>query len=165
MDNTNSSSTFSVSVLLLRILTLLFLLIALIIIAISEYTEITYFGTTKRKFDHVQAYRYMFSTIVVGFAYNLLQLAFSIFTMVSRKRALSGDGGYLFDFYGDKIMSYLLLSGSAAGFGFSAELLRVVPSNPFLEKANASAGLLLVGFIFNAIASIFTSFALPKKPN
>jgi len=45
----------------------------------------------------------MISTIIIGFAYNLLQMAFSIFTVVSGNRVLSGDGGYLFDFFGDKV--------------------------------------------------------------
>jgi hypothetical protein len=45
----------------------------------------------------------MISTIVIGFAYNLLQMALSIFTVVSGNRILNGDGGYKFDFYGDKV--------------------------------------------------------------
>jgi len=45
----------------------------------------------------------MISTIIIGFAYNLLQMAFSMFTVVSGNRVLSGDGGYLFDFFGDKV--------------------------------------------------------------
>lgn len=45
----------------------------------------------------------MLATIIIGFAYNLLQMAFSIFTVVSGNRVLSGDGGYLFDFFADKV--------------------------------------------------------------
>ncbi|TKY64870.1 CASP protein 4D1 [Spatholobus suberectus] len=157
MDRTHSSSTLSITVLLfLRVLTFVFLLIALIFIAKDTLGH-------KIGFNGVYVYRYMISTIVIGFVYNLLQMAFSIFTMVSGKRVLSSDGGYLFDFFGDKIISYLLLSGSAAGFGFTIEMSRGAPSNSFTEKANASASLLLIGFLFTALASIFTSFALPKK--
>ncbi|KAG5051274.1 hypothetical protein JHK87_003472 [Glycine soja] len=114
-------------------------------------------------FNYVYAYRYMLSTIVIGFAYNLLQMGFSIFTVVSGKRVLSSYGGYLFDFFGDQIISYLLISGSAAEFGYDVEQRRDTPSDSFTEKANVSASLLLVGFLFTATASIFTSFALPKK--
>ncbi|CAJ1841370.1 unnamed protein product [Sphenostylis stenocarpa] len=116
------------------------------------------------KFNNIYAYRYMISTIVIGFAYNLLQMTFSIFTVVSGNRVFSGYGGYLFDFFGDKIISYLLISGSAAEFGLTVELRRVLPANPFTYKANVSASLLIIGFLFTSMASIFTSFTLPKKP-
>jgi len=67
-----------------------------------------------------------------------------------------------------QIISYFLLSGSAAGFGASEDLHRVfkaaqLPLNSFFGKANASTSLLLFGFLTTAIASIFTSFALPKR--
>jgi len=144
----------------------------------------------------------MISTIIIGFVYNLLQMGFSIFTVVSGNRVLNGDGGYLFDFFGDKvhisfhnklytyssifsckiwcdfkfkqvcivnlheqIISYFLISGSSAGFGLTVELRRGAPSNSFTDKAHASASLLLIGFLFTAIASTFTSFALSKKTN
>ncbi|RDX81412.1 hypothetical protein CR513_37916 [Mucuna pruriens] len=165
VDSTPSTSTVSRTLLLLlRVLTFVFLLIALILIAVDKFTDED--TGDKTKFNDVYAYRYMLSTIVLGFAYTLLQMAFSIFTVVSGNRVLSGDGGYLFDFFGDKIISYLLLSGSAAGFGFSVDFHRLDNSiNSFVGKANASASLLLIGFLFTAIASTFTSFALPKKSN
>ncbi|KAK7295714.1 hypothetical protein RJT34_18625 [Clitoria ternatea] len=165
MDSSSKPSSSTVSrtaLVLLRLLTFVFLLIALILIAIDKQSDD---AGNQIKFTDAYAYRYMISTIVIGFAYNLLQMGLSIFSMVSGNRALNGDGGYLFDFFGDKIISYLLLSGSAAGFGFTIDLRRGDSSiNSFTEKANASASLLLFGFLFTAIASTFTSFALPKKP-
>ncbi|KAK7374827.1 hypothetical protein VNO80_08269 [Phaseolus coccineus] len=163
VDSSPSSSTVSrTALLLLRVLTFVFLLIALILIAVAKTNDET---GDKIKFSDFYTYRYTISTIIIGFVYNLLQMAFSIFTVVSGNRVLSGDGGYLFDFFGDKIISYLLISGSAAGFGLTVELRRGAPSNSFTDKAHASASLLLIGFLFTAIASTFTSFALPKKPN
>ncbi|XP_004492135.1 CASP-like protein 4D1 [Cicer arietinum] len=174
MVDTNTTSTPSSSaasrtvLLLLRVLTFVFLLIALILVAIDKETVESSIGEIEIKFKDIHAYRYMISTIVIGFAYNLLQLALSIFPVVSGNRVLTGNGGYMFDFFGDKIISYFLLSGSAAGFGASEDMHRLfkaqdLPLNSFFEKGNASAGLLLIGFLFTAIASIFTSFALPKK--
>ncbi|ESW11223.1 hypothetical protein PHAVU_008G012300 [Phaseolus vulgaris] len=163
-DSSPSSSTVSrTALLLLRVLTFVFLLIALILIAVANQTNDQ--TGDKINFSDFYTYRYMISTIIIGFVYNLLQMAFSIFTVVSGNRVLSGDGGYLFDFFGDKMISYLLISGSAAGFGLTVELRRGEPSNSFTDKAHASASLLLIGFLFTAIASTFTSFALPKKPN
>ncbi|CAJ2669434.1 unnamed protein product [Trifolium pratense] len=163
--STPSSSTVSRTVLLiLRVLTFAFLLIAFIILVLTKDDD------ADIKFKDIHAYRYMISTIVIGFAYNSLQIALSIFSVVSGNRILNGDGGYKFDFYGDKIISYFLLSGSAAGFGATEDLHRIFkaaeePLNSFFGKANASGSLLLFGFIATAIASIFTSFALPKKAN
>ncbi|NP_001236854.1 CASP-like protein 4D1-like [Glycine max] len=167
MENTTTThskiSTFSFTVLLLRVLTFIFLVTALIFISIDTLPIETsdYAVYEEINFNYVYAYRYMLSTIVIGFAYNLLQMGFSIFTVVSGKRVLSSYGGYLFDFFGDQIISYLLISGSAAEFGYDVQRRRV--TNSFTEKANVSASLLLVGFLFTATASIFTSFALPKK--
>lgn len=164
-----SSSTVSRTVLLLlRVLTFVFLLIAFIIIVLTKETLDTDDGESELKFKDIHAYRYMLSTIVIGFAYNCLQMALSIFTVVSGNRVLNGGAGYKFDFYGDKIISYFLLSGSAAGFGASEDLhiffkANGFPLNSFFGKANASASLLLFGFLTTAIASVFTSFALPKK--
>lgn len=45
----------------------------------------------------------MISTIVIGSAYNNMQLARSVFTMVTGNRILSGDGGHIIDFLGDKV--------------------------------------------------------------
>ncbi|KAL2329583.1 hypothetical protein Fmac_017164 [Flemingia macrophylla] len=165
VDNSSpSSSTVSRTVLLfLRVLTFVFLLIALILIAANKYTNDE--TGDKVKFSDFYAYRYMISTIVIGFAYNLLQMALSIFIVVSGNRVFNGDSGYLFNFFGDKIISYFLISGSAAGFGVTVEMFRGVPSNSFSDKANASASLLLIGFLFTAIASTYTAFALPKKAN
>ncbi|WVZ07370.1 hypothetical protein V8G54_020716 [Vigna mungo] len=158
----NSSTASSRTVLLLmRVLTFVFLLIALILIATLKQTDAD--TEEQVKFSDFYAYRYMLATIIIGFAYNLLQMAFSIFGLVSGNRVLNGDGGYLFDFFADKMISYFMISGSAAGFGLTVELGRGVPSNSFTDKANASASLLLIGFVFTAIASTFTSFALPKK--
>ncbi|KAG2403818.1 CASP-like protein [Vigna angularis] len=139
----NSSTASSRTVLLLmRVLTFVFLLIALILIATLKQTDAD--TEEQVKFSDFYAYRYMLATIIIGFAYNLLQMAFSIFTVM---------------------ISYFMISGSAAGFGLTVELGRGVPSNPFTDKANASASLLLIGFVFTAIASTITSFALPKKAN
>lgn len=64
-------------------------------------------------------------------------------------------------------ISYLLATGAAAGFGFTVDVNRVPETDlgveDFLDKANASASLLLVGFLFSAVSSVFSSLSLPKK--
>lgn len=64
-------------------------------------------------------------------------------------------------------ISYLLATGAAAGFGLAVDLNRLpgndLPSKKFLDKANASASLLLIGFLFSATSSVFSSLSLPKR--
>ncbi|XP_045831489.1 CASP-like protein 4D1 [Trifolium pratense] len=159
----SSSIVSRTVILLLRVLTFVFLLIALILIVSTTANEDPDYDEFEIKLKDVHAFRYMIWTIAIGF------MVLSVCTLVSGNRVLNGDGGYKFDFYGDKIISYLLLSGSAAGFGASKDLDRFYkeelehPLNSFFRQANASASLLLFGFIATAMAAIFTSFALPKK--
>lgn len=45
----------------------------------------------------------MLATIIIGFAYNLFQMALLISNVVSGKRLIRGDVGYHLDFFGDKV--------------------------------------------------------------
>ncbi|KAK7831254.1 casp-like protein 4d1 [Quercus suber] len=76
------------------------------------------------------------------------------------------DGGALLDFYGDKVISYLLATGAAAGFGVTVDLKETFGlfiDRSFYEKAYASASLLLLAFVCTAILSVISSYAVPKK--
>lgn len=67
-----------------------------------------------------------------------------------------------------QVMAFLLVSGVGVGFGVTFELKRAFDGlfsdddEKFLLMGNISTGLLLVGFIFMALLSIFTSFRHPK---
>ncbi|XP_057436443.1 CASP-like protein 4D1 [Lotus japonicus] len=169
MPEMDKKSSVSITcIFLLRVLTFIFLLIALIVTATNKLTQVTINGPREVKFKDFGGYRYMVSTTAVGFVYNLLQMTLSICTLVSGNRPF-GNVSYIFDFFGDKIISYLLLSGSAAGFSYFGDLNTALikstqnPFNSFVKKAIASASLVLIGFLCTAITSIFSSFALPKK--
>ncbi|XP_054785860.1 CASP-like protein 4D1 [Prosopis cineraria] len=166
----SSSSTVSrTSLLVLRGQALVFLVISLILISVDKATEVFANDGVKIKFNDLQSYRYMLAAIIIGFAYNLFQMALLISNVVSGKRLISGDFGYHLDFFGDKITAYLLATGAAAGFGASEDVQRaftellLVPIDAFFNMANASAALLFVAFLFTATASVFASFALPTK--
>ncbi|XP_019451708.1 PREDICTED: CASP-like protein 4D1 [Lupinus angustifolius] len=137
MDSTPSSATISKSVVLvLRILTFVFLLIALIIIVLDKDTEDTTIGPLEAKFNDIHAYRYMLSTIVIGFVYNLLQLGLSILTVISGKRVISGDVGYLFDFFGDKVHHNINYNSCFSGVALKGKEgeLQILDSQMILDK-------------------------------
>ncbi|WMV23472.1 hypothetical protein MTR67_016857 [Solanum verrucosum] len=150
--------------LIVRILTFICLLISLIIIATNTEKSIDEDGNEdKTKFNDFYAYRYLISTVIIGMAYTLLQSAFSIFFVTTGNR-FGGEGFCLFDFYGDKFISYFLVSGAAASFGMTQEFKRLAGSdNKFLNTSNAAASLCLIGFFFSAASSIFSSYNLPKR--
>ncbi|XP_009761561.1 CASP-like protein PIMP1 [Nicotiana tabacum] len=152
--------------LIVRVLTFICLLISLILIATNTKTIPTNIGDVKIKFSDFYAYRYLIATVVIGMAYTLLQTAFSIFLVTTGNR-LGGEGFCLFDFYGDKFISYFLATGAAASFGMTQDLKQLQNGddtlNKFLGIADAAASLCLLGFIFAAVSSVFSSYALPKR--
>ncbi|XP_012842459.1 PREDICTED: CASP-like protein 4D1 [Erythranthe guttata] len=63
-----------------------------------------------------------------------------------------------------QVLSYMLATGTAAGFGLTVDLYNSLSgTSSFLNKANASASLLFFAFVFSAVSSVFSSYALPKK--
>nr|XP_023909295.1 CASP-like protein 4D1 [Quercus suber]XP_023926940.1 CASP-like protein 4D1 [Quercus suber]POE92467.1 casp-like protein 4d1 [Quercus suber]POF14619.1 casp-like protein 4d1 [Quercus suber] len=161
-----TSSASRIVTLLLKVFNFVLLLISLIVLTTNTATAYTEVLTFKVRFNDIYAYRYMLATNVIGFAYTLLQIAFSIFHIIMGNHLISGDGGALLDFYGDKVISYLLATGAAAGFGVTVDLKETFGlfiDRSFYEKAYASASLLLLAFVCTAILSVISSYAVPKK--
>ncbi|XP_034704239.1 CASP-like protein 4D1 [Vitis riparia] len=153
-----------VAALVLRILTLISISISFIVLITNTTTLSSDYGKVKLHFKDVYSYRYMVFTLVVGFAYTLLQIAFTIYQVCMGKRLSSGDGLYQFDFYGDKVVSYVLATGVGAAFGATIDLKEASSgANKFFNKGSAAASLLLLAFLFTAVSSVFSSLALPKK--
>ncbi|MCD7468556.1 CASP-like protein pimp1 [Datura stramonium] len=151
--------------LIVRVLTFICLLISFLVIVTNTHTTSTDYGDVKIKFKDFYAYRYLIATVIVGMAYTLLQTAFSI-SLVTTGNRLGGEGFYLFDFYGDKFISYFLATGAAASFGMTQDLKQLEGSDQlskFLNTSNAAASLCLLGFLFAAVSSVFSSYNLPKR--
>ncbi|PQQ09042.1 CASP-like protein 4D1 [Prunus yedoensis var. nudiflora] len=158
-----SSVSSRLASLILRIIAFILLLISLIVLG----TNTMEINQSKLRFQDIYAYRYMLSTIVIGTAYSLLQLALSIQNVVSGQ-----DGILLLNFFGDKLISYLLASGTGAGFAITVDTKRLTDADPvfelidireFYDKAYASASLLLLAFCTTAMLSIISSYTLPKR--
>ncbi|KAL9421904.1 hypothetical protein AB3S75_034222 [Citrus x aurantiifolia] len=163
-----------IAALFLRVLTFVCLLVSLILLTTNKIEEDIDFETIfKVRFNDIYGYRYLLATTVLGMAYTLLQIAFTRITLYSistGNRIISGDGSVTFDFYGDKVTSYLLATGSAAAFAVTKELKRseriegVEDSiDKFLNKGYACASLVLIGFVCTAMLSAFSFNSLPKK--
>ncbi|KAL0355007.1 UNVERIFIED_CONTAM: CASP-like protein 4D1 [Sesamum radiatum] len=146
------------TVLFLRVFTLLALAASVVLMGLNNFTE----DGIKARFTDLIAYRYVFATGAIGFLYTLIQIPFAVYNVVKEKRWIR-NGLQEFDFYGDKVMAFLLASGVGVGFGVSFELKRVLgdvlsrKSKKFLDMGNISAGLLLVGFVSMALLCIISS--------
>ncbi|XP_059459151.1 CASP-like protein 4D1 [Corylus avellana] len=164
-----SPAASRVAIFILRVLTFILLLISLIVLTTSATTgEVGIDQTIRIHFNDINAYRYMLAAIVIGFAYSLLQLAFSTCHLISGNRLISGDGGILVDFYSEKVISYLLATGAAAGFGVTKDMKDYFEANnwffgTFYEKVYASASMLFLAFVCSAVLSVLYSYQLPKK--
>ncbi|CAK7325682.1 unnamed protein product [Dovyalis caffra] len=152
--------------LFLRVLTFGFLIVSLVILTTNTATLEVGMAEVKVRFKDIYAYRYMLASVAFGLAYTLLQTAFTLRNMVTGNSLTSGDGNLVFDFYGDKVISYVLATGAAAGFGATKDMKPLFAGagvDKFFNKGYASASLLLLGFVCTAILSVFSSYALPKK--
>uniref|UniRef100_A0A803P1T9 CASP-like protein n=1 Tax=Cannabis sativa TaxID=3483 RepID=A0A803P1T9_CANSA len=116
--------------------------------------------------QNVSAYSYMLSVIVFGLVYSLWRLGFSIYLFITNVK-----GYFLIDFYGDKIISYLLATGTAAGFAATKDVktyfsqqfqfldLEDGELDGFCSMGYASASLVLIAFICTAMLSVMSSYA------
>ncbi|CAN4106836.1 unnamed protein product [Withania somnifera] len=151
--------------LIVRVLTAICLLISFLVIATNKHTLRSDYGDVKVNFKDFYAYRYLIATVIVGMTYTLLQTGFSI-SLVTTGNRIGGEGFLLFDFYGDKFISYFLATGAAASFGMTQDLKQLQGSDnldKFLNTSNAAASLCLLGFLFAAVSSVFSSYNLPKR--
>ncbi|CAH8291610.1 unnamed protein product [Eruca vesicaria subsp. sativa] len=161
--------SLKVVVLFLRVLTGVFLVITVIILSTNSITIESQGTVMKFHFKDVSAFRYMFSAAIIGLVYAVIQLFFTISELATR---IKYPINYQLEFYGDKIISYLLATGSAAGFGVSKDLKDAIlalvvldPTDPvdnFFSRGYASASMLLLAFVCLAILSVFSSFAISK---
>ncbi|XP_019191992.1 PREDICTED: CASP-like protein PIMP1 [Ipomoea nil] len=153
--------------LVVRVFTIILLVASLIVLATDNITYGLGFYDYgyQFKFTDIYAYRYMLSVMVIGLVWILLQSAFTIFHF-SSGNPLGGNAFAHIEFYGDKVISYLLGTGAAAGFGLTVDAKRFSEldsfENDFFNKANAAASLLLIAFFLSAISSVFSSYNLPK---
>nr|GMD35679.1 CASP-like protein 4D1 [Ipomoea batatas] len=168
------------SILLLRIFTLMLLAASIALTITNNFKA----AGTKVKFSDVKSYRYILAMGAAGALYTLIQLPFAMYHAVKEKRMIRGKFLPNFDFYGDKVISFLLASGVGVGFSTSVELKDTIGSfvdsfefllakdnlisfdgieefrrelNKFFDREMIATGILAGGFATMAILSILSS--------
>ncbi|WOH07568.1 hypothetical protein DCAR_0727000 [Daucus carota subsp. sativus] len=130
-------------------------------------------------YNDSSTYQYVLLSMLVAFAYNLLQIPSAIYHLKTGKRLTNRYGFLLFDLYGDKLGVLLLATSTGAAFGATLEIKRSADNletiggqdasdyrsklGDFSSMAYLSAGLLLIAFISSTLSSIISSLALSRK--
>ncbi|KAJ0048629.1 hypothetical protein Pint_16834 [Pistacia integerrima] len=162
-------------------LTLVFRIFALllsggcIVVLVTDTVKFT--DGSKTTFKDVITYRYVLATAAIGGAYSLLQLPCAIYSAFKQKRLIRGQFLPEFDFYGDKMVSFVLASGVGAVFAVTYELKSFVNdfvetllslgfedtvgfksgTDKFLNRIYIAAGLLLGALVCMALLSVLSS--------
>ncbi|CAI9113257.1 OLC1v1013830C1 [Oldenlandia corymbosa var. corymbosa] len=174
------------SVLALRVVTLLLLAASVVVMVLNK---VKFSDGSKFSFSDLHAYRYEVAVVGVGFVYTLIQLPFAIFHAATGKRWIKGSFLPELDFYGDKVVSWILATGVGVGFGITFEVKRFLDqfftafeqvggaadggnqelketeskTSKFFDRADIATGILLVGFAIMAITSVLTSLKKRSK--
>ncbi|XP_075080584.1 CASP-like protein PIMP1 [Nicotiana tabacum] len=177
MDENQTSTVtvgWSLVISLMRFLTFIFLLVSLIVLATDTVESVIslvfqsrplismLIGKLAFSFQILQSCFYFISAIAIGMAYTLLLAVLTILHAVC-ETPIGVRGFAYFEFYSEKVTSYLLATGAAAGLGFSAECSNKNLGIDFFNVANAAASLLLLGSFFPALSSILSSLNLTKS--
>ncbi|KAJ9141602.1 hypothetical protein P3X46_032114 [Hevea brasiliensis] len=176
--------TIAASTLALRILTLSALVACVVVFIINSVSvkvvieDLTINNEpTKITVRDFIAYRFVISTAIIGTAYTILQLPFALNYACTGKRMMRNECLPEFDFYGDKVISFLLATGAGAGFAVSFELKSILkdlftaiedPTIPEIQESKASynrflnrgiiaTAVLSLGFLCTAIISVLSS--------
>ncbi|PSS26166.1 CASP-like protein [Actinidia chinensis var. chinensis] len=160
-----ASKAIANSTLVLRIFALLFLAASIVLMATNT---VKFDDGSQASWKDIIAYRYVIATAMVGFVYTALQIPFAIYYVCTEKRLTRNDCLPEFDFYGDKIMSFLLATGVGAGFAISFEFKRLLngfANTSLLDRGNLATGILLGGFVCMALLSILSSIGRNHTSN
>ncbi|KAF5750058.1 hypothetical protein HS088_TW03G00389 [Tripterygium wilfordii] len=169
-----ASKSVPIVTLILRFLALALCAASIVVLGTNKFTQS---DGTKITFRDLIAYRYVIATGIIGFAYSLVQIPFAMYHVCREKRLIKHECQPEFDFYGDNIIAFLLAAGVGAGFAISFEFKRLLKEfidslkdlgipgidegkskgEKFLDKANLSTALLLLGFLCMTMLSVYSS--------
>ncbi|KVI06735.1 Uncharacterized protein family UPF0497, trans-membrane plant, partial [Cynara cardunculus var. scolymus] len=149
---------------------------------------------SKTSWKDLKTYRFVFATAVIGVFYLLIQIPFAVYYACTGKRLIRHSCLPEFDFYADKLVSYLLASAVGAGIAASMELKIIIDdvvaliafifealnsnvdlginlyefkskTDKFLDRGIIATILLAVGFGFMVVISILSSLNRPRSRN
>ncbi|XP_062001251.1 CASP-like protein 4D1 [Rosa rugosa] len=157
----------------LRVLTAIVLFVSLVMLVTNnqDYQDPNDNGNTKtaRFYDQV-GFQYMAATTVLGIGFSI----YGTVIVALRIKRGNDEGNLLIDFYGQKVLSNLLVTGAVAGFLTVQAVDKALSDHfgTFAELATngyywglykTCSGLVLLGFFLSVALSILSSHTLARR--
>ncbi|CAI0472827.1 unnamed protein product, partial [Linum tenue] len=111
--------------------------------------------------------RYLLAVAIIGAVYTIVQLPLAIYHVATGKRLSRKECMPEFDFYGDKLVSYLLATAVGAGFLVCADLKEDANTaglgdsrenyDKFFNMGFLATTLLFLAFVCMAVVSVLSS--------
>ncbi|PRQ59115.1 hypothetical protein RchiOBHm_Chr1g0366621 [Rosa chinensis] len=158
----------------LRVLAAIVLFVSLVMLVANnqDYPDPSDNGNTKtaRFYDQV-GFQYMAATTALGIGFSI----YGTVVVALRIKRGNDEGNLLIDFYGQKVLSNLLVTGAVAGFltvqavekalsDYVGDTFAVlVTNNYYWGMYKTCSGLVLLGFFLSVALSILSSHTLVRR--
>ncbi|KAG6435798.1 hypothetical protein SASPL_100675 [Salvia splendens] len=134
---------------------LLFSLLAFIIMATNQHGD-------GREFDKYEEYRYVLAIAILSALYTGFQTGRHIHEIHTNKEIISRKNASIFDFIGDQIVAYLLLSAASAAVPLTNNMRRG-GDNIFTDSSAAAISMEFFAFFSLGLSALISGFKLSNQ--
>ncbi|XP_003558121.1 CASP-like protein 4B2 [Brachypodium distachyon] len=132
-----------------------FAFVALVLVASNQHGD-------WMQFDRYQEYRYLLAIVALALLYSLAQALRHAHRMRGGADPVSAASGRLFDFVGDQVVAYLLMSALSAAIPITNRMRTAVINN-FTDATAAAISMAFLAFVSLALSAIVSGYKLSKQ--
>ncbi|KAK9913493.1 hypothetical protein M0R45_037307 [Rubus argutus] len=157
----------------LRVLTAIILFVSFIMLVTNSVETTDYRDSSKAKtsrFYDRTGFQYMAAVTVIGILFSI----YGAVAVALRIKRGDDEGNLLFDFYGQKVLSNLLVSAAVGGFltvqsmekelfDFYRDESKYQGARNYWSLYKTTSGLVLLAFFFSLVLSILSSHRLARR--
>uniref|UniRef100_A0A2P2JVF7 CASP-like protein n=1 Tax=Rhizophora mucronata TaxID=61149 RepID=A0A2P2JVF7_RHIMU len=140
------------SSLALRGMALLISLIAFIIMASNKHGD-------GKNFDKYEEYRYLLAMAILSTLYTGAQALRHVHELLTGKQLLQRRTSAMVDFFGDQIVSYLLISSASSAVPLT-NAMREQADNIFTDASSAAISMVFFAFLALALSALISGYKL-----
>ncbi|KAL1543623.1 CASP-like protein 4B1 isoform X2 [Salvia divinorum] len=134
---------------------LLFSLLAFIIMATNQHGD-------GREFDKYEEYRYVLAIAILSALYTGFQTGRQIHEIRTNKEIISRQNASIFDFVGDQIVAYLLLSAASAAVPLTNSMRRG-SDNIFTDSSASAISMEFFAFFSLGLSALISGYKLSNQ--
>lgn len=141
----------------LRVLALIFSLLAFLIMASNKHGD-------WKNFDRYDEYRYLLAIAILSTLYSLAQALRHVHELSTGRHLIQVQQrtSGLFDFFGDQIMAYLLISASSAAIPLTNNMREGV-DNIFTDSSAAAISMGFFAFVSLALLAMISGYKISTQ--